>query len=291
MEVFQRTSLIRVSVKEPTAGWFTWRSMIRFQGGGWCTSPAACHNRSLSGSGLGSSIRMKKRPFTGILSNKKVNNTNFHNWNRVFVRYCDGASFTGDVEKAHPKYKVYFRGARIFDAIVEDLLAKGMKCGSNALLSGSSAGGLAAILHCDKFRDLLVVNVQISNILAPTESGLNGSWHECQFQISKCAPHQIKILQHFRLQFLHAISTGLRNSSSRGMFINACLTHCQSEFPMKWLGDPASKLHNKAIGEAVGDWFYDRNTVQLIDHTHDLPRQCIINRAEPNANNNYTWGG
>lgn len=26
----------------------------------------------------------------------------FYNWNRVFVRYCDGASFTGDVEAIDP---------------------------------------------------------------------------------------------------------------------------------------------------------------------------------------------
>ncbi|KAM7490931.1 hypothetical protein LguiA_033852 [Lonicera macranthoides] len=343
--------------------------LVHLEGGGWCTSPESCHNRTRFQSGLGSSKLMQKRPFTGILSNKKVKNTNFYNWNRVFVRYCDGASFTGDVEKVHPKYNVYFRGARIFDAIVQDLLAKGMKCGSNALLSGSSAGGLAAILHCDKFRDLLPTSIkvkcvsdagyfvhvkdvsggyhfqetyfdrvvkthgssknlprsctskmnhslcfypqfvapqirtplfiinsfydmyQISNILATTKNRPNGPWFKCQYQISKCSPQQIKILKDFRLQFLNAISTGLRNSSSRGMFINACLTHCQSEFQQKWVGDRDSKLHNKAIGEAVGDWFYDRNAVQWIDHKHDLPRQCIINPDEPNLKNNYTWGG
>jgi len=26
----------------------------------------------------------------------------FYNWNRVKVRYCDGASFTGDVEAVNP---------------------------------------------------------------------------------------------------------------------------------------------------------------------------------------------
>lgn len=26
----------------------------------------------------------------------------FHNWNRVKVRYCDGSSFTGDVEAVNP---------------------------------------------------------------------------------------------------------------------------------------------------------------------------------------------
>lgn len=26
----------------------------------------------------------------------------FYNWNRVIMRYCDGASFIGDVEKVDP---------------------------------------------------------------------------------------------------------------------------------------------------------------------------------------------
>lgn len=26
----------------------------------------------------------------------------FYNWNRVAIRYCDGSSFTGDVEKVDP---------------------------------------------------------------------------------------------------------------------------------------------------------------------------------------------
>ncbi|XP_019198200.1 PREDICTED: pectin acetylesterase 7-like [Ipomoea nil] len=38
---------------------------------------------------------------------------------------------------------------------MEDLLKKGMKNAKNAILSGSSAGGIAAILHCDRFRLLL----------------------------------------------------------------------------------------------------------------------------------------
>nr|GLL45939.1 hypothetical protein DM860_003442 [Ipomoea trifida] len=50
---------------------------------------------------------------------------------------------------------VTYRGARIFTAIVEDLLRRGMNNAQNAILAGSSAGGLAAILHCDRFRSVL----------------------------------------------------------------------------------------------------------------------------------------
>jgi len=79
----------------------------------------------------------------------------FYNWNKVKVRYCDGSSFTGDVEQVDPTTKLHYRGARIWQAVMDDLLAKGMDKAENALMSGCSAGGLTSILHCDRFYDLL----------------------------------------------------------------------------------------------------------------------------------------
>lgn len=93
----------------------------------------------------------------------------FYNWNRVRIRYCDGSSFTGDVEAVDPvslryppsivKYiasllpiklvinvhslylyvvylsdqatNLHFRGARVWRAIIDDLLEKGMKNAEN----------------------------------------------------------------------------------------------------------------------------------------------------------------
>ncbi|KAK6158585.1 hypothetical protein DH2020_005899 [Rehmannia glutinosa] len=48
-----------------------------------------------------------------------------------------------------------YRGSGVFNAIMEELLAKGMQNADNVILAGSSAGGLATILHCDSFRALL----------------------------------------------------------------------------------------------------------------------------------------
>ncbi|KAJ0779716.1 putative pectinacetylesterase/NOTUM [Helianthus annuus] len=64
------------------------------------------------------------------------------------------------------------------------------------------------------------------------------------------------------------------NATSRGLFINSCYSHCQTGFQASWLGAAASKLDNKAIAEVVSDWFYERNTTQLIDHQHIMPQQC-----------------
>ncbi|XVE89487.1 hypothetical protein DITRI_Ditri20bG0000800 [Diplodiscus trichospermus] len=101
----------------------------------------------------------KQIPFTGILSDKAEENPDFFNWNRVKLRYCDGASFTGDSE--NKAAQLHFRGQRIWLAAMEDLMSKGMRNANQALLSGCSAGGLASILHCDEFRNMYSRNTKV----------------------------------------------------------------------------------------------------------------------------------
>ncbi|MCE3050536.1 Pectin acetylesterase 8 [Datura stramonium] len=103
----------------------------------------------------------KQVVFSGMMSNNPKFNPEFYNWNRVSVRYCDGGSFTGDVEQVDPGTGLHYRGARIFKAIMEELLAQGMNTSQNGVLSGCSAGGLATILHCDNFRTLLPKSAKV----------------------------------------------------------------------------------------------------------------------------------
>ncbi|KAL1370715.1 pectin acetylesterase 8 isoform X2 [Arachis hypogaea] len=128
--------------------------IVHFEGGGWCNNASVCLDRR--DTRLGSSKKMDQTAsFSGYLSNKQKFNPDFYNWNRIKVRYCDGSSFTGDVEAVDPKTNLHYRGGRIFVAVIEDLLAKGMRNAQNAILSGCSAGGLTAILQCDRFRSLI----------------------------------------------------------------------------------------------------------------------------------------
>ncbi|KAL2477684.1 Pectin acetylesterase 12 [Forsythia ovata] len=125
--------------------------LIQLEGGGWCNNIRSCVYRKKTRRGS-STYFEKIIPFTGILSNKAQENPDFFNWNRVKIRYCDGASFTGDSE--NKAAGLQFRGQRIWLAAIEDLMSKGMRYTHQALLSGCSAGGLASILHCDEFRNL-----------------------------------------------------------------------------------------------------------------------------------------
>ncbi|XVF13794.1 hypothetical protein REPUB_Repub08aG0238400 [Reevesia pubescens] len=293
---------------------------------------------------------VKQIPFSGILNNKHQFNPDFYNWNRIKVRYCDGASFTGDVAAVNPVTNLHFRGARVWLAVMEDLLAKGMRNAENAVLSGCSAGGLASILHCDSFRALLpmgtkvkclsdagyfinakdvsgghyieaffnqlvathgsaknllpsctsrvrrslcffplymahqiqtplfIINAaydswQLRNVLAPGIADPHGYWESCKLDIQNCLPSQIKTMQDFRLQFLVALLR-LGKSTSRGMFIDSCFAHCQTEMQELWHMPDSPLLNKTTIAKAVGDWFYDRNQFQKIDCAYPCNPTC-----------------
>ncbi|MFX6536469.1 pectin acetylesterase-family hydrolase, partial [Acinetobacter baumannii] len=83
--------------------------LIQLEGGGWCNTIRSCVYRKTTRRGS-SNFFEKRIPFTGILSNKAEENPDFFNWNRVKIRYCDGASFAGDGEDKAAGLQ--FRGQR-----------------------------------------------------------------------------------------------------------------------------------------------------------------------------------
>ncbi|KAI9115966.1 hypothetical protein K1719_012896 [Acacia pycnantha] len=126
--------------------------LLHIEGGGWCDSVSSCSRRKMTA--LGSSKYMDKQVrFSGILSADPAQNPDFFSWNKVKIRYCDGASLAGhpdnEIEKGN---KLFFRGQLIWEAIMDELLSIGLSEAKEALLSGCSAGGLATLVHCDDFR-------------------------------------------------------------------------------------------------------------------------------------------
>nr|XP_009779347.1 PREDICTED: protein notum homolog isoform X1 [Nicotiana sylvestris]XP_016454492.1 PREDICTED: pectin acetylesterase 8-like [Nicotiana tabacum] len=139
---------------EPGFGKGVGNWIVQLSGGAWCTNVTECQDRILD-KNVGSTNFTDSWTFQGIYSENPTANPDFYNWNKVFVRYCDGGAFTGDVEYVDHVTNLHFRGARIFEAVMEDLLAKGLKNAKNAILAGSSAGGYPTMLYCDHFRSLL----------------------------------------------------------------------------------------------------------------------------------------
>ncbi|CAI5494490.1 unnamed protein product [Closterium sp. Naga37s-1] len=138
--------------------------------GGWCFSPRECLERA--NSPLGSSRFWATRlpavienggrinnaseeypQLGGLLSQDSAANPVFHAWNLVWVVYCDGGAYSSTRGRADlgEGASVYMQGRQILDDIITDLRRRwGMGAASHVLFSGSSAGGHAIIMHCDR---------------------------------------------------------------------------------------------------------------------------------------------
>ncbi|GFP81550.1 hypothetical protein PHJA_000298300, partial [Phtheirospermum japonicum] len=283
----------------------------------------------------------------------------FYNWNRVYVVYCDGSSFSGDVEEVDPQTNLTYRGARVFNAVMEDLLAKGMSNADNVILSGGSAGGLATLLHCDSFRQQIVPNAkrvkciadsgffmhaknlpgakeredfftrvvelhqmaksippsctskmnpglclfpenlvddiqtplfilessfdthQIKGMITPYIGGGRPEWDDCTNKnLVNCNSTQLEIMQEFQKTFINTLQN-LKCSSSRGMFVHTCYVHGHIHLKEESTCSSVSNnmLEDTTIAEAIGDWFFDRNSFQHID-MNNMPRNCTSTLTE-----------
>lgn len=125
--------------------------ILHLQGGAWCSTQEECYKRSFTD--LGSSLKAPvSASFEGFMSSDDMINPDFHDWNMVRFLYCDGGSFLGNRSQAikYKSRKIYFRGAAIFDGIIDFLLTQAdLGSAKKVILSGSSAGGLAALIHAD----------------------------------------------------------------------------------------------------------------------------------------------
>ena len=136
-----------------------------FDGGGWCYDEKDCFARSSTT--LGSSNDWPSTEAVGNLALGLMNpscakNPHFCNFNRVYLKYCDGTSFSGNRDDAVvvDGKPVFFKGHRILNAILNDL-AQNHNLGNaeNVMLAGESAGGLAVYLHADYVHDRLAKDI------------------------------------------------------------------------------------------------------------------------------------
>ncbi|XP_074295720.1 pectin acetylesterase 8-like [Silene latifolia] len=131
---------------------------------------------------------------------------------------------------------------------------------------------------------------QIKNILAPAAADPRGYWSDCKTSLQNCSTNQLEVMQDFRIEFLHALN-GLNRTPSRGLFINSCYAHCQTELQETWFSKHSPVLHNMTIAESVGDWFYDRRRLQMIDCPYPCDRSCQNRIYEPQEPHHQEGGG
>ena len=140
--------------KDPTLA-SSW--ILNVEGGGWCSSPETCAARAFGPTAhLGSSANWLPNMTAGtmgLFSTRPSLNPDLAGANHVYLKYCDGNSFASnrDDPVVVGGRRIYFRGKRLLSAILTTLLQPhfGLRKATDVLLSGCSAGGLAAYLHAD----------------------------------------------------------------------------------------------------------------------------------------------
>ncbi|KAF8758048.1 hypothetical protein HU200_010794 [Digitaria exilis] len=199
-------------------------------------SPPVYHFSPGSGSGANNWVVHMER--------FSVLRADFYNWNRVKIRYCDGSSFTGDVEAVETAKNLYYRGFRVWRAIIDDLLtvrgmnkAQNVKCFSDAgfFLDGKDISG-------NNYARSIYKNVV-----------------------------NLHPMIHGRTDFLAALP---KPSPSLGMFIDSCNAHCQSGAQDTWLADGSPLVNKTQIGKAVGDWYFEREVSRRIDCPYPCNPTC-----------------
>ena len=102
-----------------------------------------------------------------------------HNWNSVYLRYCDGGAFSGS--RPSPLSvngtMLYFKGAYVREAVVADLrqrMGSHFTAATDAVIGGSSAGGLAVYLHVDWWREQLPTSATVVGL---ADSGFFLDWN------------------------------------------------------------------------------------------------------------------
>lgn len=129
--------------------------LLHFEGGSWCTNSKACLDRSTNplGSSKSYAKTMNFEAMSNYFSRNYTDNLMFHNWNMIYIKYCDGGSFTGDTEEKYQGKTLNYRGNKIVLSLLQDLAAKGMENATEIVVSGVSAGGLAALIHVDRIKE------------------------------------------------------------------------------------------------------------------------------------------
>eukprot|EP01084_Bolivina_argentea_P281690 482005_1 len=139
---------------------------VFFQGGGWCAGDNdaialcmdTCQHRATGALGSSLSYAASANYDNGYMATSQAGNPLSYNWNTVYVKYCDGASFSGNNDTVLNGAKdLHFRGWRILNGVFAEL-AKSYKWKSatDVLISGCSAGGLTTWLHSDYIYDTYV---------------------------------------------------------------------------------------------------------------------------------------
>jgi len=89
----------------------------------------------------------------GLLSDNAISNPDFYNANTVSVLNCSQDLWSGNKLQTAGSRPTQFRGRKIFQAVIAELMAKNgnnlLSPGTEILLAGASSGGIGVMVHLD----------------------------------------------------------------------------------------------------------------------------------------------
>ena len=158
-------------------GYDPMKFVINFEGGGWCGSYAGgsptlenCLARSKGDLGSSAAYPEKLIIGDGILSDNFQNI--YRNWTVIHMKYCDGTGHQGYKKEAvdYQGHKLHFRGHNSTIGKLNDIDAKFniFKAATHIVVSGESAGGLAAFMWSNYIAD----RATTSKVWAVPDSGI-----------------------------------------------------------------------------------------------------------------------
>jgi len=137
---------------------------LYLEGGGWCGQETlgdnfvqSCYERSKTslGSKIGFINSLVISRLVRLLSSKEKYNPNFYNWNKAFVRYCDGSSFISDRKYEINGSKVYMYGKNNLLGVLNYLKYNyNFTNADSVILSGFSAGSFSALIYANYIETL-----------------------------------------------------------------------------------------------------------------------------------------
>jgi hypothetical protein len=120
---------------------------ISLDGGGWCRDEDDCVDRSTTDKGSSKLFAKTGYCFDAAGYDPQL----ITEGQCIHLPYCDGASFSGYRKSPWPagNSSLFFRGARNLEATL-DFLQDELAGATEIVVTGSSAGGLAVLLHLDE---------------------------------------------------------------------------------------------------------------------------------------------
>eukprot|EP00039_Didymoeca_costata_P033549 m.42893 g.42893 ORF g.42893 m.42893 type:complete len:397 (+) comp9925_c0_seq1:140-1330(+) len=259
----------------PKGGVNSSKWVMHIQGGGWCDSEDRCLGRTTTYLGTSNKtitkysdvsdfadVKCDEKSCGALMFNDPSVNELAHDWNAVFLRYCDGMSFASNMSQPHHKNGtneiMWFRGLEILHGTFASLTQKyNLGEATFVITNGASAGGLATYLHADTMTDLIhdanaAASKSPAHVVSLPDSGfwpdepskrfsaMFRNWFALQGNITDGLPKHCKWAE---------------INVTRCLFPQYFADEIQTRlFPLQSLYDPLQNFANGSNHNTQGDW-------------------------------------